>query len=256
METASFFNTETIYLQQGRVKSSVQVDLPPYRVLADPPTDELPVLLSKTSQESPICAQTGARSSRAIEKGADQGYNLSMETIRKFQANNGAEVTIRPALPDDSCAILSTVRSNAMERSYVLMEQYGKDDEAEREYISGLNEADNLLIVSVIDNNAVGCLAALQADAGLRPETRHILHVGLHIREAFRGLGIGPQLLGYSIEWAREKGFKKLEANIFTTNKRSLSMFKKAGFAEEGVRKNRIQMGADFINEVLMGKML
>lgn len=179
-----------------------------------------------------------------------------METVRKFLASNGAEVTVRPAQPDDSCAILSTVRSNAMERSYVLMEQYGKDDESERAYISELSETSNLLIVSVIENNAVGCLAALQADAGMRPETRHILHVGLHIREAFRGQGIGPRLLDYSIEWAREKGFKKLEANIFTTNKRSLSMFKKAGFVEEGVRQNRIRMGRDFISEVLMGKIL
>ncbi len=179
-----------------------------------------------------------------------------MEQIKKFSAKNGAEVTIRPALPDDSCAILSTVRSNAMERSYVLMEQYGKDDASEREYITGLESAKNLLIVSVIDNIPVGCLAALQADAGMRPETNHIVHVGLHIRESFRGLGIGPKLLDYSIEWAREKEFKKLEANIFTTNKRSLSMFKKAGFVEEGVRQNRIRMGSDFISEVLMGKIL
>ncbi len=179
-----------------------------------------------------------------------------MDAVTKFTAKNGAEITIRPAQPEDSCAILSTVRSNAMERSYVLMEQYGKDDESEREYIAGLDGATNLLIVAVADTMVVGCLAALQADSGLRPETRHILHVGLHIREAFRGQGIGPRLLQYSLQWAGEKGFKKLEANIFTTNKRSLSMFRNAGFAEEGVRKNRIRMGRDFISEVLMGKML
>jgi len=33
-------------------------------------------------------------------------------------------------------------------------------------------------------------------------------------------------------------------------------MFRAAGFAEEGVRKNRIQVGRDFISEVLMGKVL
>jgi RimJ/RimL family protein N-acetyltransferase len=102
----------------------------------------------------------------------------------------------------------------------------------------------------------VGCLAALQADGGRRPETAHILYVGLHLREAFRGLGIGTHLLDYAIDWALEKGFKKLEANIFTTNKYSLGMFTKAGFVEEGVRKNRIQVGRELIDEVLMGKIL
>jgi len=179
-----------------------------------------------------------------------------METMSRFMAKNGMEVTIRPAEAGDSCAIIDTVRSNAMERSYVLMEHYGKDVEAEQEYIAGLDREKDLLVVATTGGEVIGCLAALQADAGRRPETAHILHVGVHLREAFRGIGIGPHLLDYAIAWAGDKGFKKLEANIFTTNKRSLSMFKKAGFAEEGVRKNRVQVGREFIDEVLMGKLL
>jgi RimJ/RimL family protein N-acetyltransferase len=179
-----------------------------------------------------------------------------METITRFAAKNGMEITIRPARPEDSCSIIDTVRSNAMERSYVLMEHHGKDVESEREYISGLEGTRDLLIVAAAGDEVVGCLAALQADAGHRPETAHILHVGLHLQEPFRGLGIGPNLLDYGMEWAVEMGFKKLEANIFTINKRSLSMFRKAGFMEEGVRQNRIRMGKDFISEVLMGKVL
>lgn len=179
-----------------------------------------------------------------------------MQTEMTFTATDGTAVTIRPARTDDSCSIIDTVRSNAMERSYVLMEHYGKDVESEREYIGGLDSARNLLIVAATGDEVVGCLAALQADAGRRPETAHILQVGLHLREAFRGLGIGRHLLDYAMAWAVEKGFKKLEANIFTTNKRSLSMFMKAGFVEEGVRRNRIQVGREFVNEVLMGKLL
>ena len=179
-----------------------------------------------------------------------------MQTEMTFTAKGGLAVTIRPARTDDSCSIIDTVRSNAMERSYVLMEHYGKDVESEREYIGGLDSAKNLLIVAATGDEVVGCLAALQADAGRRPETSHILQVGLHLREAFRGLGIGTHLLDYAIAWARDKGFKKLEANIFTTNKLSLGMFTKAGFAEEGVRRNRIQVGRELVNEVLMGKLL
>lgn len=179
-----------------------------------------------------------------------------MHKEKRFTAKNGMQIMIRPANPDDSCAILNTVRSNAMERSYVLMEQYGKDIDAEKEYISRLDPKNNLLIVAAAPSDLVGCLAALQADAGMRPETRHIVHVGLHLSEPFRGQGIGPKLLEYAIEWADAMGFKKLEANIFTTNKRSLSLFRRAGFVEEGVRQNSVRIGSHFVNEVLMGKML
>jgi len=179
-----------------------------------------------------------------------------MQTVRKFLAKDGREVSIRPAQPEDSCAIIDTVRSNANERSYILMEHYGKDPAAEREYISELDTTKNLLIVAAVGGEVIGCLAALQAYDGKRVETAHILHVGLHIRESFRGQGIGSSLLSYATDWAIEKGFRKMEANIFTTNKQSLSMFRKAGFAEEGVRKGRIQVGRELIDEVLMGKML
>lgn len=179
-----------------------------------------------------------------------------MDTVKTFTAKNGLAMTIRPAQGEDSCAIIDTVRSHAMERSYVLMEHYGRDVDTEREYISGLDGTKNLLVVAATGDEVVGCLAALQADAGRRPETSHILHVGLHLREEFRGLGIGAHLLEYAEAWAVEKGFHKLEANIFTTNKRSLHLFTKAGFSEEGVRKNRIRAGREFISEVLMGKLL
>ena len=53
-----------------------------------------------------------------------------------------------PTETDDSCAIIDTVRSNANERSYVLMEHYGWDDASERDYISHLDNAKNLLIVA------------------------------------------------------------------------------------------------------------
>ena len=107
-----------------------------------------------------------------------------------------------------------------------------------------------------IEDAERGCLAALQADAGLREQTSHILHVGLHLREAYRGLGIGSEMLAYADIWARERGFKKLEASIFTTNKRSLDLFIKAGFVEEGIRRQSVRVGKEYIGEVLMGKVL
>jgi RimJ/RimL family protein N-acetyltransferase len=177
-----------------------------------------------------------------------------MRTVQAFKAKNGEKITLRPAGGDDSCEIIDTIRSNALERSYVLMEQYGKDTSSERVFIEGLDRERNLLMVAVADVEVIGCLAALQADGGRRPETSHILHVGLHLREAYRGLGIGSKMLAYALKWAKESGFRKIEASIFTANKRSLHLFKKAGFKEEGVRKQRIRVGKDFIDEVLVGK--
>ena len=179
-----------------------------------------------------------------------------MEQVRTFKAKNGEEIILRPGEAVDSCGILDTIRSNALERSYILMDHYGKKIESEKQYISGLDRSRNLLMVAASGDNVVGCLAALQADAGQRAPTAHILHVGLHLRESHRGLGIGSEMLVYAEAWALEQGFRKLEASIFTGNKRSLHLFNRAGFAEEGIRKIRVRVENNYLDEVLVGKIL
>ena len=179
-----------------------------------------------------------------------------MEELRKFAATNGEEVSLRPAVPEDAAAIIRTIKSASLERSYVLMEQYGKDAVSEEEYIRMIDCERCLLLVATVRGEVVGNLAALQADGGNSPRTAHILNIGLHLVDAYRGLGIGSQMLQYAIEWAEAHQFKKLEASIFTTNKRSLHVFSRAGFREEGTRQKRFWVGNQYIDEVLMGKVL
>lgn len=179
-----------------------------------------------------------------------------MQEVQTFPAKNNEEITLRPAVPKDSGEIIKTLRSTSPERSYVLMEQYGKDSEAESEYIGKMDPKKNLFLVAVARDEVVGSLAALQADGGHRPETAHVLNIGLHLVESFRGLGIGSRMLDYTIEWAREHGFKKLEASIFTTNKRSLNLFRKAGFMEECMKLKKFRIGRDYIDEACVGKWL
>ena len=180
-----------------------------------------------------------------------------MEEIQRFLNSNGEEITIRPSEPDDAEGIIKALKSAAPERSYVLMEQFGKDIEAEREYISKLSRNNNLLLVGVAgENHIIGILEAIQSNGGQRPETAHVLNIGLHLIEEFRGLGIGSRMLQYTEEWANEHKFRNLEASVFTTNKRSLNLFRKAGFLNERTKVKRIRVGNEFVDEVLIGKSL
>jgi RimJ/RimL family protein N-acetyltransferase len=179
-----------------------------------------------------------------------------VEEIRWFTTRNAEEITIRPAEPEDSCEIIDTIRSHARERSYVLMEQYGKGIASELDFIRTLDRQRNLLIVAAAGVEVIGCLAGLQADDGKREETAGTLNLGLHLREEFRGKGIGTQMLAYAIDWARERGFKKIEATIFTPNSHSIKLFSNAGFTEEGPRNHRVMMGHEYVDKVVMTKSL
>lgn len=181
---------------------------------------------------------------------------MAEEDVLKFMAKNGETVTLRLAGCQDAEEIISVIKTNAPDRSYVLMEHYGTKSESVKKYICSMDFEKNLLIVAATDRAVVGALSGIQMDRGKSPQTAHILNIGLHIIPAYRGLGIGSQMLVYAINWAIERRFKKLEANIFTTNKKSLHLFERAGFIEEGMRHKRIRIGNQYIDEVLLGKIL
>jgi RimJ/RimL family protein N-acetyltransferase len=178
------------------------------------------------------------------------------EDVLKFATKNGEQVTLRLADCQDAEEIISVITTNAPERSYVLMEHYGTKPDAVKRYICSMDFEKNLLLVAVTAKAVVGALSGIQMDGGKRPETAHILNIGLHIVPAYRGQGIGAEMLNYAINWAKKRAFKKLEANIFTINKRSLHLFQRSGFVEEGTRQKRIRIGTQYIDEVLLGKVL
>lgn len=191
------------------------------------------------------------------QQGTEMGERAMREDdVRTFIAKGGERIILRLAGCDDAEEIISVIKTNAPDRSYVLMEHYGTKPDSVKKYICSMDFERNLLVVAVANDKVVGALSGIQMDEGKRPQTSHILNIGLHISPAYRGLGIGTHMLNYATDWARKKEFKKLEADIFTTNKRSLHLFIRAGFIEEGTRQKRIRIGQQYIDEVLVGKIL
>jgi len=181
---------------------------------------------------------------------------MEHKDVLKFTAVNGQLIVLRQAKCPDAEGIISIIKTSGTDRSYVLMEYYGAKPDAVISYICSMDFDKNLLLVAEAGTEVVGALSAIQSDKGERKETAHNLSVGLHLIPAYRGLGIGTKMLDFAIDWAHEHKFKKLEANIFTSNERSLHIFERAGFSEEGRRRKRIRLGKHYIDEVLLGKLL
>lgn len=168
---------------------------------------------------------------------------------KRFSAKNGLEVIIRPAQPEDALGIIKTVNSEAVERSYILTDKIGKTVEEEKKCLTNMDSQRSLFVVALMGNIVVGCLAGENKTNG-----RNVLEVGLHVLKGYRDMGIGKEMLEYALEWSSEKGFDKIKACIFTSNKRSLSLFKKLGFEEEGTRQKNYRIGNTSIDEVILGK--
>jgi RimJ/RimL family protein N-acetyltransferase len=107
----------------------------------------------------------------------------------------------------------------------------------------------------VAENNGiiVGVLGFI--GGGFR-KIAHVIEIGLAIGKDFRKSGIGSTLFREAIAWARKKGFHRLELGVLSTNQQAISLYKKFGFQEEGVRKNRYRIEETWVDELLMAKLL
>ena len=55
--------------------------------------------------------------------------------------------------------------------------------------------------------------------------------MGFLVRDAWQGQGLGRQLTDYIIEIARERGIRKIYANVLKANTVMVEMFRRRGFA-------------------------
>lgn len=139
----------------------------------------------------------------------------------------------------------------------------------ERRYI-GLTEAPPIevsleFVRSVIDSNGVHLVAVDTNDrvVGWCDIARlmlagfdHVGRLGMGLLPEARGKGLGRQLLLAAIDAARERGFERIELDVFASNGRARALYEQVGFVEEGVRRRARKLDGLYDDDVIMALLL
>lgn len=99
-------------------------------------------------------------------------------------------------------------------------------------------------------NNIIGqCeISNSEWDASL-----HIGNLGIIVKNKYRDLGIGTNLIDMAIRESKKLNNKeKIILSCFSTNERAIHLYKKLGFEIVGVRKKQFYMDSMYYDEVLM----
>jgi RimJ/RimL family protein N-acetyltransferase len=110
-----------------------------------------------------------------------------------------------------------------------------------------------LILVGDSHGDIVGVLGFI---GGVFTKISHVVEIGMVIKRDSRNAGLGSTLLREGISWARKKGFYRLELGVLATNEQAISLYKKFGFQQEGLRKNRFHIDGAWVDEILMAKLL
>lgn len=171
--------------------------------------------------------------------------------MKQYLLKSGQKVTVREANEDDAGVIKKIVNNVASEKYYVVPERSREDwDEAIRE----IRNRKGLIIVAQVYGKTVGMAHLVR---GKFTKNEHVGFLGILVLKGFRRIGIGEAMMNYIMEWAQKQdGLEKISLTVFSTNKAAINLYRKFGFAIEGISKKQYKIEGKYIDEITMGKFL
>jgi RimJ/RimL family protein N-acetyltransferase len=110
----------------------------------------------------------------------------------------------------------------------------------------------NLFLVAEVNGRIVGFS---RCEGNKLKRYSHKVEFGVCVLKEYWGYGIGKNFLIESIHWADSNDIKKMTLNVLENNDKAIKLYKKCGFAVEGLLKNdKILSDGKYYNTILMGR--
>jgi len=174
-----------------------------------------------------------------------------------FTAKNGKEFVIRSIVASDLSRVkeyTDYMDSVIAEKDYILLKKKVSLEE-EIKFIKKAiigPEKDSYTFVVECDKKIVGTTTT-NKKMGVMD---HIASTGFVIRKEYRSIGIGNEMIKIAIATAKKMKCKILELEVFSTNKRAISLYEKFGFKKVARLPKTIQRRGKLIDEFIMFKEL
>jgi ribosomal protein S18 acetylase RimI-like enzyme len=84
------------------------------------------------------------------------------------------------------------------------------------------------------------------------PGRAHSGLLGMGLRGAYRGQGLGRRLIEHTLHAARDRGFERIELMVRSPNARAIRLYAAVGFQEEGRKRDAVRLDDGSEDEVLM----
>jgi phosphinothricin acetyltransferase len=161
-------------------------------------------------------------------------------------------ITVRAATPDDAEAICIIFNQGITDRVATL--DTALRTPAERRGWLADRERRYPVMVVAADGAIVGWGSLNRFNP--REAYDHVADFSIYIERAWRGKGIGTQLLDRLIEVARERGFHKMVLAALASNAAGLALYTRAGFSRVGVYREHGQLDGRWVDVLVMEKLL
>jgi RimJ/RimL family protein N-acetyltransferase len=175
--------------------------------------------------------------------------------FRKFYARDGREVILRTPKWEDLDDLMELINSLVEEKAEIARtEKVTREEEAVwlPKMLSSLEKDELFFLVAEVGKKVVA-----SSDIHiLRGSEKHVGVLGIVVKRGFRDSGIGTEMMETLVQQATDLGLKVLTLQAYATNERAIHVYEKVGFVQTGRVPRKHFKEGQYIDEVIMTKMI
>ena len=158
--------------------------------------------------------------------------------------------TIRPAVPEDSEAVIAILAGIASERIYTAVSTPWFVEQ-QRQHQLSLSARETIHVAESIHGKVVG-YQVLELWAATIDSMSHVGQIGTFLAPECRRQSIGHSLFERTLEFARKHDYGKLVIQVRSSNLSAQGFYRQLGFRECGRLTRQVRIGDQVDDEVIM----
>jgi RimJ/RimL family protein N-acetyltransferase len=177
------------------------------------------------------------------------------KVVRIISAKDGQRVILRTPKWEDLDDLLELINSLVEEGAEIIRnEKVSREEEIDwlSKSLASLEKDKVFFLVAEVDGKVI-------ASSDIHPlngSERHVGVLGIIIKNGFRDVGVGTEMMKALVEQAYKMGLKVLTLTVFATNKRAIHVYENVGFVRTGVIPKKHFKDGRYIDEIIMTKLL
>jgi L-amino acid N-acyltransferase YncA len=162
---------------------------------------------------------------------------------------------IRPAVPDDAESIARILNPIIASRRFTVLDTE-MTIEGERAFIQAFPARGIFHVAEAPDNRRILGFQNVEPFASYTAAFDHVGVIGTYVDGDFRRQGVARQLFRATIETAKQMGYEKLFTYVRADNHVALHTYHAQGFVIVGTARRHARIDGNYIDEVIIEKVL
>jgi RimJ/RimL family protein N-acetyltransferase len=169
--------------------------------------------------------------------------------IYTFIAKNGEEIIMRPVVKQDAEEIIKSAEIIIAEGKYLQKEEPRSLLE-EISFIQQVSQLNNMYTAVEREGKVVGVARILRGELEMKKHTG-VFRTWIHPDS--QGLGIGKEIMNYTLRWGKGNELHKIWLTVFSSNEKAVNVYEKVGFIKEGTLRDQVKVNGKYEDEIYMG---